>query len=263
MKNLSWKLVIALLTFFIGTVLALIWLTLNNKPAERIEVSPPLVSEIKMPMSVITENPQESSPVIEQPSNNVEIEFPVIENTIGLVVLSDNYDNGDFVQIYNKDGSLWHKFTYYYDDSDGEFEYANENFRPFAFHPDYFVLALKCVGKKNGLYEVIVNEETNLKKYVKANDKVLKLETWEKHLLGLFAVGFDEKENPMLEVPQGRAKKLITPDATFHPVKVKGDWVKVKWETTPKTETKEAEQDFGWIRWKKDGKLILELFNFC
>src|SRR5829696_6386999 len=80
-------------------------------------------------------------------------------NSLGLIVLSKSYGNKDFIHIYNKDGSLWHKFTFYYDDSDGKFEYANDTFRPFAFHPDYFVLALKCVRKADGRYEVIVNEE--------------------------------------------------------------------------------------------------------
>ena len=218
------------------------------------------VSPVEQQISSFIPGP---SPVIEQASTSVEVEFPVIENTIGLIVLSDNYDKGDFVKIYNEDGSLWHKFTHYYDDSDGEFEYANDNFRPFAFHPDYFVLALKCVGKKADRYEVIVNEETNLKKYVKVNDKVLKFETWENHILKLFAVGFDEKENPMLEVPQGQVKNLVKSERTFHPVEVKGEWLKVKWDVTGETDKKETQQNSGWLRWKKDGKLIVELFYIC
>lgn len=41
MKSLSWKLGIALLTFFVGTVLALSWLTPESKPEEILEVSIP------------------------------------------------------------------------------------------------------------------------------------------------------------------------------------------------------------------------------
>ncbi len=208
----------------------------------------------------VSSSTPEASPVIEQASKSLEIEYPVIENTIGLIVLSDNYEKGDFVKLYNEDGSLWHKLTHYYDDSDGKFEYANENFLPFAFHPDYFVLALKCVRKKVDRYEVIVNEETNLKKYVKANDKVLKFETWENHIPQLFAVGFDEKENPILETPQGQGRNLVKTDKTFHPVEVKGEWLKVKWDIAAETEKKEEQQNSGWLRWKKDGKLIVELF---
>jgi hypothetical protein len=55
LRNLSWKLVIALLTFFIGTVLALTWITFNNKtikslvkvssPSSEIEALSPVVAK--------------------------------------------------------------------------------------------------------------------------------------------------------------------------------------------------------------------------
>jgi len=67
------------------------------------------------------------------------------------------------VRFYNEDGSLWYEFTFYYDDSDGKFEYANENFNPFAFHPNNFLLDLKSRGEDGNRYEVVVNEETGWK----------------------------------------------------------------------------------------------------
>jgi len=179
-------------------------------------------------------------------------------NSLGLIVLSKG--GKDFIHIYNEDGSLWHKFTFYYDDSDGKFEYANENFRPFAFHPDNFLLALKCVRKEAGRCEMIVNEETRLKKYVKADDPSLKFETWEEHVLNVFAVGFNRKVNPMLEAPQGRVKKVTSLDVPFHPVEVRGEWLKVKWDAANGTEKKGAKRNSGWIRWKKGARLLVELF---
>jgi len=68
MRNLSWKIGITLLTFIIGTVLALMWLTFYNEPAKSVEVSSPLESEIKMPMPVIAEN----SPTPFVASNNTQ-----------------------------------------------------------------------------------------------------------------------------------------------------------------------------------------------
>lgn len=181
-------------------------------------------------------------------------------NSLGLIVLSKGYGQKDFIHIYNKDGSLWYKFTFYYDDSDGNFEYANDRFRPFAFHPDYFLLALKCVRKDSGRYEVIVNEETGLKKYVKANDHTLKFETWGDHILKIFSVSFDRKVNPILEVPQGRVKRGAVPDVPIHPVKVKGEWLKVKWSAT---KGERAKYNSGWIRWKRGERLLVELFYFA
>ena len=50
MRNLSWKLGIALLTFFVGTILAFACFTFELNPAESLEVSEPLVSEVKTPI---------------------------------------------------------------------------------------------------------------------------------------------------------------------------------------------------------------------
>lgn len=179
--------------------------------------------------------------------------------SLGLVVLSEKYPEKGFIRFYNEDESLWYEFTFYYDDSDGKFEYANESFSPFAFSPDYFLLALKCVGKEAGRYKVIVNEETGLKKYVKADDPSLKFEAWEEHVLGLFSVDVNWKENPLLEAPRGRAKKVAAKVRPLHPVAVRGEWLKVKW---PVAESGEK-YDFGWVRWRRGERLLVEFFYYA
>ena len=181
-------------------------------------------------------------------------------NSVGLVVLGKSYSNEDFIQIYNEDGSIWYRFTYYYDDSDGKFEYANSSFRPFAFHPDYFLLVLKCVRKQAGRYEVIVNEETGLLKYVKADGPSLRFERWERHILKVFAIGFDQKVNPIRESPQGRVKTTLTANAPFHPVEVRGEWLRVRWMPISGAGEYATRYASGWIRWKTDQKLLVELF---
>jgi hypothetical protein len=215
---------------------------------------------------VKTNAPLTPSPITKEASPSVQQEFDTIGNTIGLIVLNEqNYGKEDFVHFYNEDGSLWYKFTFYYDDSDGKFEYANGDFRPFAFHKDYFVLALKCVGKENGRYEVIVNETTGLRKYVKADDPVLRLETWEEHILNVFAVTFNQVDNPLLDAPSGQVKKVVLSNAEpfFHPIEIKGKWLKVKWKTSEETKRKEPNHDSGWIRWKEGESLLVELFYFA
>lgn len=167
--------------------------------------------------------------------NTAKAQVSQINSSSGLIVLSENYNKKDFIQIYNQDGSLWHKFSFYYDDSDGKFDYENDDFKPFAFHPDYFLLTLKCVGKEANRYEVIVNERTRLKKFVKTDDLALRFETWEDHILKLFSISFDQTKNPMLETLQGQMKNVALPNMPFHPVEVKGEWLKIKWDTSNKT----------------------------
>lgn len=208
---------------------------------------------------------RESSTVNKSLSNNIQEELQIretdidsIKNTKGLIVLSNRYGKNDFIRFYNEDGSLWYEFTFYYDDSDGKFEYENENFAPFSFHPDYFSLALRCVGEDESRFEVIVNEETGLKKFVRKADKTLKFETLENHILKTFAIDFNRTENPLRKIPEGEIKVVDLPkEITFHPVEVKGEWLKVRWDNTKK------DTDFGWIKWKENDKILIELFYFA
>lgn len=203
----------------------------------------------------VNENADETNTQKEQ--QVVQIDENSIKNTKGLIVLSDRYGKNDFVRIYNEDGSLWYKFTFYYEDSGGQFE-ENENFRAFAFHRDYFLLALKCVGEDKNHYEVIVNEENGLKKFVKKGDLTLKFETWEEHILKLFAVGFDREKNPLRETPEGQAKIVELPNkVTFHPVKIEGEWLKVSWDVAKHGDNAGS----GWVKWKENQKILVELFH--
>lgn len=186
-----------------------------------------------------------------------------IKNTRGVVVLN-RYSKGDFVRFYNADGSLWYEFSYFYDDRNGKFEYANAEFRPFAFHQDHFLLAVKCTEVTDKLFEVVVNEETGLRKYVKADDPVLKLESWDKFVLSVFAVSFDQKTNPVLEGPNDQMKMVVAPkSATFRPVETRGNWLKVRWHSAGEQPTKPKATATGWIRWRNDETLLIDLSYFA
>lgn len=187
-------------------------------------------------------------------------EETTIRKVAGIVVLNNRYSKNDFVHIYNQDGSLWYEFSFYNNESATS---PNKDFKPFAYHPDYFLLALKCVGKSEHRFEVVVNEETGLKKYVQADDQSLKFETWEEHIPKVFAVDFNRTDNPVLETPEGRVKSIDFPKGvTFHPVEVKGEWLKIRWADTERTANKKTQADFGWVRWKRDEAILIELFYF-
>lgn len=189
-----------------------------------------------------------------------------LANTLGVVVLSNHYGKNDFIRIYNQDGSLWYRFTFFNDDSDGESELVNEDLRPFAFHVDYFLLTLTCVGNDKDRYEVIVNEETRLKKYIRVDDPTMRFETWEEHVLGdVFNISFDQNENPLRKSPDGEFidPNLFSPQSPVSAVEINGEWLRVKWSNTLQTRDNEPQYDSAWIRWKKDGKLLIELGYIC
>lgn len=190
----------------------------------------------------------------------VQADTTSIKDTKGLIVLSTKYAKSDFVRFYNDDGSLWYEFTFYYATAGGKFE-SNEDFLPFAFHPDYFSLALKCVAGDKIRYEVIVNEETGLKKFVKKDDATLKFQSWEDHIKGAFAVKFNRVENPLRESPAGKVKNAdLQEDVTFHPVQVNGEWLKVRWGGSQQPK---KDAGSGWVKWRDDHQILVELFYFA
>ena len=86
-------------------------------------------------------------PVSEQTNDEKKRFSESISGIKGLMGLNEGFDRlDDLMRFYNDDGTLWYEFTFYYDDSDGHFEYENDNFRPYLFQPDYFTLALKITG---------------------------------------------------------------------------------------------------------------------
>ena len=125
-------------------------------------------------------------------------------------------------------------------------------------------MALKYVGEDSNRFKVIVNEDTGLKKHVKKADKNLEFETWEKHILKTFAIEFKEKENPLRETPNGKLKKVeFSKIEFFRAVEIKDEWLKVKWDIEPNPNNDSKKTNFGWIKWKEDGKLLIEWFYFA
>jgi len=189
------------------------------------------------------------------------VHMAFIGDSKGAIVLSEHDDKNDIIRIYNEDNSLWYEFSFYYEQiGDGTFR-EHEDFAPFAFHPDYFLLALRLVGEDKNRYEVIVNEDTGLKKFVKKSDRSLKFQTWVEHIKGVFSVKFNQVENPLRESPAGRVKHAELPeDVFFHPVQVKGEWLKVRWDGS-----QQAKKDAGsgWVKWRDDSQLLVELFYFA
>lgn len=187
-----------------------------------------------------------------------------IKNAIGVITLNkENYSRKSMIQLFNKDDSLWYEFSFYENEGDRKFDQANAEFRPFAFHPDYFLLVLKCIGTDATRFEVVVNETTRLTKFVRKNDNTLRFETWESHILNLFAVGFNQSKNPLLDAPAKRAKQVRAPKgAIFHPVEIKGEWLRVRWNISEEITDASEKIGYGWIKWKEDNNILIEFFYF-
>ena len=178
-----------------------------------------------------------------------------IASSIGVLV-AQHYGEQDTVRFFNEDGSIWYKFTFYYDDSDGKWDYPNANFDPRAFHPDNFLLALDVIEVRGERYSVVVNVETGLRKWMK-KAPFLRLLTWDQYILTAFSVAFNPVDNPVRVSPQPSAEVIrFVDDTDYRPEAVQGDWLKVKWG-------QEGAENHGWIRWKSGSRLLVTMYPFA
>lgn len=136
-----------------------------------------------------------------------------------------------------------------------------EWFKPIHFHLDYFIFYFQCSVIEKDWYQVVVNEQTNLKYWVKKSSD-LEFIQWEKFISGVTAVRpIQADDNPIRQEPKINSKptnhQLID---CLSPVEVQGDWMKVKVEPAVCDKTFEMEgQEFveGFIKWKNDKKLLI------
>jgi hypothetical protein len=179
--------------------------------------------------------------------------------TLGVLSLSSevgmNVD--DTIKLLNEDGSVWFKFTFYYNDSDGKYDYYKEDFSPFAFHPDYSLLGLVVIADEGDRYKVIVNEEKGLEKYIKKKS-YLEFFEWGGFIeTKVFSVEFDQENNPLRKSNNSTSSILpYSKDEFYHPNKVEGDWLQVKWGY-------EDNWEYGWIKWRDGNYIIVRWYYFA
>lgn len=240
-------------------------LALLSACAQNKQVGPQDGKAVNSPTAVtsLAVSPHENRAGNEIPPETFEIidSDQIMKGTIGLVRLSDAYQVGEPIRIYNADGSVWIEFEL---SDDSTVEYGANGFKPVILDTDRMDLVLKCTGRDKSRYEVLVNDETVLKKYVKKSDRNLRFETWEAYIVDMFAVSFDEKENPVLESPQGKVKHMPQPlkEWTFKPVEVKGIWMKIEWQVD-RAHPSGGKKDYGWIRWRDAENIIVHYFEMA
>lgn len=189
-----------------------------------------------------------------------------IGDSKGIIVLTDKYGEEDTVKIYDKGGPVWYEFSYYDESAFDELESINTDFKPFAFHPDYLLLAMRVVGEDAALYEVVVNEESDLRKFVRKEDENLAFESFSDHILTAIAVDFDQQTNPVRAEPGGEPLAGdFSKVPIFKPSNTEGDWLEVTFQEPSEASANSnvngsANAAKGWIRWREGHLLRIALF---
>jgi hypothetical protein len=182
-----------------------------------------------------------------------------VTNLIGVVAVVDSGLGRDSIRFLDVDGSLWYLFSFYYDDSDGLWDFPNEDFRPLAFHPDHFLLRLGVTRRDSLGYEVVVNKETGATRRL-PSAPFLQFRTWEEHVLSVFSLEFDSRTNPVRTARGDSAPTIAYPgqEVIYRPEEINGEWVRVTWEVGPT-----PQMYSGWIRWKRGNFVVVRFHYFA
>lgn len=133
---------------------------------------------------------------------------------------------------------------------------SNEKYTGFTLNEDYYLFFFRCVGKNKLGFEVITNEENGEKGILKTS-KNWKFYSIQEFIINLFAVGFNEKTNPIHDLASSTSTLIMYDEnENYYPVKIKGDWLQIKWG-------EENNYRYGWIRWRENNKLIIEMFFYA
>lgn len=179
----------------------------------------------------------------------------VIERTKGLI------------RIYDASGKIWHVVDYFDDSLDAMSEPGGK-FRPFNYQTGNFRLQMLCTGKSKHWFEVVVQGESFpvVKKYVKADDPLLKYRTWEEYLVGNNNLRFDPEDNPVLRSPNGDRVTLGPVSMEdWIPISSQGDWLRIRWGAGDNNKdvghprSRNIGQE-GWIRWRRGDDILVGEF---
>lgn len=191
----------------------------------------------------------------------------------GMLVYTGNEEalneNSRLITIYDEDGAPW-KVIERDDDSLASLTGEEGDFFPSFFSNGAnreFGIELRAVARSEGWIRVVVHETRTppLKKYVRRDDPLFRLLTWEEWVKEHFNIRFDRASNPVLDTPDGEKKRVSIPDEPLIKAdEVRGDWVLIRWTkhepNEPRVEqiAEEFPGNSGWIRWRKDGKIVIE-----
>ncbi len=131
-----------------------------------------------------------------------------------------------------------------------------------AYFPENDLFILKANKTENSSYEVTINDgkgKVDGEKY----SAIIKFKTQQEYVLE----GYPNptKDNP-LRVSPNDSSDIVSgyEDHTYISVEIEGDWLKVKDDKECYSGEEPSKDDIiGWIRWKKDGKVIIDIRHIC
>ncbi|WP_430613580.1 hypothetical protein [Flavobacterium sp. JP2137] len=169
-------------------------------------------------------------------THQTDLQQQKIAGAIGIITGSPLYVDASPIPVYHSNGEVLTTLT----------QFGGDN-----------ILALKCLHQTATHYAVWLEDQQL--GYLPKNSDQIQLQTWEQHILTVFAVSFNSTDNPIRSRPDVRAEKSPTPTQEVYyymPHRIMGSWLQLKYGP-------ENDRHYGWIQWKSGETLLIDLHYFA
>ncbi len=148
-----------------------------------------------------------------------------------------------------------------YDIIEDEYLYR-DLFKVESYYPEYNLFILKAERLDNGYYIVSLNKT---KGFIDANmyKDILTFKTPKEYILDSYPN--PTEDNPLRDNPSDTSNIISNyEDYTYISVEIVGDWLKVKDDKECYLGENPSDKDIiGWIRWKKNDEIIIDIRHIC
>jgi hypothetical protein len=134
--------------------------------------------------------------------------------------------------------------------------------RDYHIGEPYYIILFDCLRIQNEFCEIIVNEQTKEKKWIKLSETI-RFEPWEVFLKNVVCVSqIDFYSNPVRIEPNESSNILLGQGTQCWAVEeMRGNWIKIKYsEIDLNPEDKELARFRGWIKWRDNNDFLIKYF---
>ncbi len=179
------------------------------------------------------------------------------------VIRDDEYLKADSLSLYDRNGTVWYKFSLTPSKDDYFLKNKKDLFSPFAV-PGMTInpylprkVILRMTGESEHWYEVEINEKTRETRFVLKNDSTWAKTNWSYWLYFWTNLKIDGNKTKLLDKPDGKvidsSSEIVFDTLRF--LKSDGEWANVKGFHNNK-------EYIGWIRWRSDRNILVGcIFN--
>ena len=167
----------------------------------------------------------------------------MVESSIGLIHFKG--DIKDAIDFYDANSKKRGSF----------FLYDLTNIKkviPYAYNAEYRLLAFKIIPSELPDMIKVLSSTSEDVLYLKKGENHFVPKSWEEHVMSVFAVRATSESRFHIKASAYSTVVALTNEQVAMPLNIHGEWLMVEYE-------KENTTHSAWIRWKKNGKIIIDL----